>query len=495
MLTNAVQSPAMLRIFIGGAFLLLLVYRLVISFSYAPEVVLGESNNIWNALKVSRGLPIYSDPEQMPLEVFQYTPMSQLPLIVAAQMGGPEGPERIHRVTVVGRLFSLLFNVVAVLLLCSSAGLLFPVSRTTLTIGGLLAFASFTHLAFAIRPDALALMLMMLGFYLFCWFYAKGRQGALVASAMVLAVAFMAKQDAMVVIAPLSFLLLVQQRWRQLLFYDGIFLLTLGALVLAGHLLLGEHFLRSVVMGVRTEVSGEWAGYILMRLFSFFGVLVVLGNAAIVAGLWRFRSHPEALPFVLVALFYELFAVLTSFKIGAGMSYYTPFIHFSCMLIVVLASEAMQRRAVPAAGPLMLAGVLVISAVFIYRQAFHYTAPFLRHAEARSGFLQRWQQTAQLREDLALRPTDRLLAPDPLTRLMLAANIILPNTEYYGVSPFPYDDVKNREVKPLEYMVLLPRDTLVAREVMAVFHVEESEYVPYLTRTEYRVLARKDLVH
>lgn len=475
------------------AMILMLMYRLSIVFSYGPEVVLGECNNIWNALKVSRGLPVYTDPEQMPLEIFQYTPLSQWPVIVAAHVFDSEGPERIHRITVVGRLCSLLFNLITVLLLCASARLLFRVSGTVLAIGGLLAFASFTHLAFAIRPDAMALMLMMLGFHLFCRFYVAGGRWALMASAMVLATAFLAKQDAMVVIAPLSFLLLVQQRWKQLVLYDGIFLLTLGVLLVTGHLVLGEHFLRSVVMGVRNPALWEWASYILTRLFSFFGVLVVLGNAAIVVGLWRFRSHPEALPLVLVALFYELFGLLTSFKAGAGMSYYTPFILFSCMLIVVLASEAMQRRAVPAAGPLLLAGVLAISVVFIYRQAFHYTAPFLKHAEARSGFLHRWQQTAQLREDLALRPTDRLLAPDPLTRLMLAANIILPNTEYYGISIFPYDRFKQAEVTPLEYIVLLPRDTLVVREVMEVFHIAKSEYVPRPTRADYQVFARRDL--
>jgi hypothetical protein len=481
------------QMLVALAFAVLVVYRLVIVFSYAPEVVNGETNNIWNALKVSRGLPIYTDPEHMPLEIFQYSPLSQLPSIVTAKVYDQDDSERIHRIMVVGRLCSLLFNVITVFLLYASSRLLLPVAKGTLVIGCFLAFSSLTHLAFAIRPDAMALMLMMLGFYLFSLFYATGRQGMLVASAMVLATAFFAKQDAMVAIAPLSLLLLVQQRWKQLLIYDGVFLLTLCALLLAGNLFLGEFFLRSVVNGVGNQAGWWWARDVLPRLFSFYGLQVVMGNLAIVVGLLRSRTNTQALPIVFAALFYELFAFLASFKVGSGMSYFTPFLLFSTVLIVVLVTELVQRE-VPAFRSLVLVGVLALSASLVYRQAFHYTSPFLKYAESRSEYLQRWSLVVRLREELKLSREDRLLAPDPLTRLMLSANSVMPNTEFYGISPFRYDSIRQCELKPLEYMLLLQQDTFVAKAMMDFFYIDKNQYIPHSTRTDYLVLARRDLV-
>lgn len=65
---------------------ILLVYRLLICFSYTPELSFGEANNIWNALNVANGKSMYFNPVDTPFEIFQYTPLSQLPTILSAYL-------------------------------------------------------------------------------------------------------------------------------------------------------------------------------------------------------------------------------------------------------------------------------------------------------------------------------------------------------------------------------------------------------------------------
>lgn len=480
-----------MRVILVLASLFLLIYRLIIVFSYEPELVNGETNNIWNALKVYSGHPLYTDPEKMPLEIFQYSPLSQLPVIVATHLFDAEDPMFIYRITVFGRMCSLLFNIITVMLLYLSARLLMPASGRALVIGCFLAFASLTHLAFAIRPDALALMLMMWGFYLFCRFYSNGTLRELLASAMVLAMAFLAKQDAMVVIAPLSFLLLVQKRWRELLMYDGVFLLTLAGLLATGHIILGEYFLSSVIMGVRNPATWEWARYVLTRLFSFYGSVVILGNLAIIFGILHLRTYRSALPFIFAALFYELFAFATSFKIGAGVSYYTPFILLSSALVVSMASDRLRKKH-PDYSWIILGVVMVLSAVFVFRQAYHYTSPFLRYQSGKELYLLRWEHVRKLKDELRLAETDRIIAPDPLTRLLLHAYSVMPNMEFYRISPYRYEAIKEAEDEPIDYIVMRPDDMRAGRLTMEFFEISFDRYTPLTTGTDYLVLGKTD---
>jgi hypothetical protein len=370
--------------------------------------------------------------------------------------------------------------------------MLLPASRWAVATACFLSFATLTHLSFTVRPDAMALMLMMSGFYLFNRYYVSGKMGHLLLSGVVLAVAFFAKQDAMVVIAPLSLLLLLQRKWKHLIAYDVVFLLSLAGLLSVGHMVLGEHFLRSVVMGVQNPPSLHWALYAFARLFTFYGVQFILGVAFMLWTLKRFRTRAEVAPLAMAALFYLFFGFVTSFKTGAGMSYYTPFLMFVNVLTVVGVSDRLRRRSVAGHRQLVILGVLVISGIFLFRQAYHYTSPFLNHTVTKAVYMERWEQIGKLKDELGVRPTDRIFAPDPLTRLLLASNSVMPNMEFYGISPFDYDWLSEEVPKPVEFVVMLPKDAKSVKMMMDILEANRSHYAPIPIDSDYTVLARTD---
>ena len=101
------KKSEIIKIIIYCWLVALLIYRLVISFSYKSELTNGESNNIWKAINVANGNTIYNNPEQLPLDVFQYTPISEYPIILFAKVLNPNSINYVHWITVLGRLYQL----------------------------------------------------------------------------------------------------------------------------------------------------------------------------------------------------------------------------------------------------------------------------------------------------------------------------------------------------------------------------------------------------
>ena len=87
-----------------GLFLVLIVYRLLICFNYTTELCVGETNNIWSAMNVAHGKQMYTHPEVSPFEIFQYTPVSQFPIILGSKLFNSNSINYSYSVLVFGTL-------------------------------------------------------------------------------------------------------------------------------------------------------------------------------------------------------------------------------------------------------------------------------------------------------------------------------------------------------------------------------------------------------
>jgi hypothetical protein len=129
-------------------------------------LVNGETNNVWNAINVANGKRIYSNPEQLPLEVFQYTPLSQLPIIFLSKFFDSKSIYYVHNIFTFGRLFVLIFNLIGFYFIFKITKLLTN-NNFISSASAILGFCMLTHLAFAIRPDSL--LIFALFFNVFCF--------------------------------------------------------------------------------------------------------------------------------------------------------------------------------------------------------------------------------------------------------------------------------------------------------------------------------------
>ena len=192
--------------------LIILLYRLNICISFKPEISVGETNNIWNALSVANGKPMYSNPEDTPFEIFQYTPYSQIPIIGASYILNNNSNNYYYQVMVIGRLLSLLFNVLTFFFVYKIMYNQLKTRNEIAKWAALFGFCILTHLSFSIRPDALAILLTVASIYLFGKAYFNETYKAYLLSGVFLSISFYTKQDSALIIFALGLILLIKSK-------------------------------------------------------------------------------------------------------------------------------------------------------------------------------------------------------------------------------------------------------------------------------------------
>ncbi len=245
-------------------------------------------------------------------------------------------------------------------------------------------------------------------------------------------------------------------------------------------------------MGLRVPTSMDQVLYVFSRLIELYPFHFFAGNTAVLIGLLRSKAWPQLLPLTLITFFFECFAFMTSAKIGSAVNYYTPFILFSSVLILVILSSIWKLKL--SSPPLkngILFAVMFISGMFIFRQAYHYTAPFLKFETSKSSYKHRWIEIEKVRSEIKLKRNDRILVADPLVRNMMATNTVMPNLDYYAVSPFDYSESNRKEKKELDYIIFKPSNNPTIDYHMKFFNVTPNQYIWKETKTEYTILAKK----
>jgi hypothetical protein len=153
-------------------------------------------------MNVAHGKPIYSNPEALPLEVFQYTPLSQIPIICYAYLLDDTSPFYLYWITVLGRLTALAANCITAWLIYRLLKVVFQIPSNLAFAGGIMVLASFTHAAFAVRPDALTLLVttwISIGFFRAIH---SDKQRNLIVFSFLTAFAVLFKQDAFFLLVP-----------------------------------------------------------------------------------------------------------------------------------------------------------------------------------------------------------------------------------------------------------------------------------------------------
>lgn len=470
----------------------ILAYRVMISFSYSPEISVGETNNIWNSLNVANGKALYSNPEDTPFEIFQYTPLSQIPTLVAAKIFDSDSSNYTYNVMVVGRLFNLLFNLLTFYLVFLLLKNTLKVSNTLSLAASVCGFGLLTHLSFAIRPDSLSLFLIILSVYFFSKAFFQNKSVYFLVSGFSFAVSFFAKQDSFLILSALLLCLLLHRNWKFFFVLALVFTLSFIVLLILFKFIFGQFFFISIFGGLTVEPSIYQAFAVFERFLHFYGIIFY---CAILFSFLQFRkitSHKESTFLLLLTFFSFAIAISTSLKLGSWINYYTQFIVYAILLIFYAANQVNDGFKKNIIETAMVFLSIILVSVFLLQQVYHYTAPFVKYNESKAKHDSIIQNFYNFKKKAA-KDDYVIFSFDKRLRLLLYRNTIFPNTEFYHISKFSFKKYNKLNSKDkLTHYIL---DSTLNQEqlyTLRYYNIDLSTFSEKSRKLNYRVFERID---
>lgn len=430
--------------------------RIMFVLSYNIELMNGETNNVWNILNVLNGRSLYMDPSEKPYEIFQYTPLSQLLYIGILKILNISDLVGIYRVL---RVLNLIINLFA------SFYSYFLFKKTIKIRKDICLWLSFLGLLllttqnWVIRPDALATLLTFIAVGVSYTAIYKNSFRYLSISGFITAVAVFCKQDAiqLVFIIPVAFLLL-----RKFKFGMYYFIISTAFILLLFYLfrfLFGDVFVVSVIGGLNNGISFLDAFSIVNYYFQIYSIypIIVITLALYVL----FNKNDSNITYLALLVFGTfVFALGTSLKPGAWINYFTMFnltgVLFISSLLKVYSRIALLKFLY------LFFGFYFFTGIF-----FHYITPALSFNNEEMVIKEK--QSNKIRDLMS--SDDHLYTNDNSIKLFLFDKTIFPNHEYYGVSKFKYNNI--REIK--EHLYILYKDNIPDHVLDYVISLKEQE--------------------
>jgi hypothetical protein len=445
-------------------FLIILVYRLTICFSYKPELTNGESNNIWKAINVAAGKNIYNDPEKLPIEVFQYNPLSELPIIGFAKLFDNQSQNYLYNITSAGRCYQLICSLFLAFLIYKLCSVVFKISKTSSILASLSSITFLTTTAFTIRPDATLLVFLFACVYTFGLYIKSEQKKWLLITSLLILLSFLTKQDGIFVAFPIGLYLLIFKQWKQLLIFSGSTLLFLIVTLYSLHSIFGYFYWINTFKGLKNTMSIHQMIAVFDRANSFFGFFIVTG---VVLSIYNLFKGAKTLKFYsLINLFYLIISLGISTKIGSWVNYYTPNVIITILLIfgTLYTIRFKNNNELK----YIIYGYITISSlIFLSLQVYNYTIPFIKSHE--QEYKNVYNDYKKLKNEFPLAKNEFIFTPTPLLRNFYALNNCMINTEYYNQASYNYYDFKIDDKENLKYIISKKEEILLVNNIVHFF--------------------------
>jgi hypothetical protein len=306
----------------------------------SPNLGAMEPNIIYGLQRVLAGLPLYTDPEQAPFSIIQYSPLYYGVVGNVGKMFGLLSSE-VPAVYLLNRLGSLLFNLL-------SLGLMALILRDLrLPSKGILGAICLAWLmlepAHYARPDSLQSLFFLLFFWSALRFLQRESWPYLLLSCTAAVLALWSKQNGLLLpVFWLFFLWGVEKRGKSgllaLLLMGGLFGLAWGIGVKDGAV-----FWAHVVKGVDNGISLPyfldtiWGDAVKKFFLPMAGGLAFVGYVLLQA---KSSVEQKLLAWGLLATWG--WAALTALKWGSIPSYFTDFVHLAVIALSLAGWQALQ---------------------------------------------------------------------------------------------------------------------------------------------------------
>lgn len=398
------RFPALLSGFSLFICFLLILLKVYVSISFIPDISGSEGSTILPIQRLLAGLPIYTDPQEIPFLISQYTPLYFTIVSAAAKILGVF-PEEVHKIFIISRFISILITISGATIVY-----LFLYKRAKISKAAAVLAACFIYQILAqwfltsSRPDSLLFFTTTI--FVAIVHKATGEKDQenvwWIAATLIGVTAFFIKQNGAVLCISMGIYLISQHRWIQLLKLTGIgivfFLLYLLVLPVPS---LNSFFL-NIVGGVSNSISWGWFyDWTLQRLLLPFAPLIALNLVGIIYS--ARNSEDRFLKFLSISsVTFFTFSTLIAFKIGSGVGYYQGYLVVSVTQTVIFFSKKYNRESVES-DLLKLATALYFGIVAVHCLLFvfmRYTAIPLE--SFKSQYIEQYKVAQYLKIDLKL---------------------------------------------------------------------------------------------
>lgn len=454
--------------------IILVTYRLLVSFSYKCELSNGETNNVWKAINVAQGKSLYNDPEDLPLDVFQYTPISEFPIILFAKVLNNHSANYVYWITVLGRLYELGCNVLLGLILYRIAAKLLCLNKINAILVGLTAISILTTTAFTIRPDATALLFI----FLIVYFYGKTIENDfqikwLLLLSVFFIVNFFSKQDGIFIAIPIGIHMLLHKKWNVFFITVSISLLLLLSVFFIIYLISGDYFFINTILGLKNTTSVHQMISVFDRAFSFYGFFISIGLILSLKYCFQFKDKKHHFLGV-ISVFYFLLALAISTKIGSWINYYTPFVILSTILIMVYFEDKLFNKN---QFHLVRYCFMLFSFIFLFRQLYTYTYPFIDVSDANKKiYTSNYESYKRIKKTYNIKKNDKVITTDYLMRNFFASNSVMVNMEYYNQASYKYADFKAAKNKLIKCIIFKKSEKSTIHFLSNYFNINLKDY-------------------
>lgn len=455
---NKIDNPTLFNFCLFILFIIFLVFRFSIILSYSSNIVIGEDNNVWNIQKMLFGDQLYTNPEDYPFEIFQYTPLSQFFTFFTAKILSFKVGENVHGIFVIGRIYSLIFNLLTSFVIYRFCFVFLKISKNVNLLLTFISLIIITYIDFTLRADSLTNFCIIFSMF---WFFKTLDSKRIVY--FVLCVTFslcaiFSKQSAVQVLVYFSVIYLFFKPKKIISFYLILIFFSFLFCVFF-YLIYGKIFFYSIIVGISNPIDINLGITLLFDYTKRFGILLLISVFSLFISNEKSKSsnlYIKILLFFFASSF--IFAFGTSNKIGAGLNYYTFNIYISIILTSVFLDKLLNSDLVRYKHFLLVLILFITTGHILSERMYNRHLPqiSLNH---KIDYCTDIQFVKEVKNRIGiLRNQDYLFTPNKNIKNLYFYNTILPNTEYYAPESSKFNWSKFDESK-LKYIIINEYDS------------------------------------
>jgi hypothetical protein len=456
-------------------FLIFLVIRFSIVLSYSSDIVVGEDNNVWNIQKMLSGKPLYTNPEDFPFEIFQYAPLSQYFTYFTAKLLSFKIGENVHGIFMIGRIYSLLFNLLTSFVIYRFNFIFFQTNKNVNLFLSFISLIIITYIDFTLRADSLSNLFIIISLFFFIKTLESNQFKYLFFTVLFSFIAIFAKQSAFQIIVYyfIIYFFLLPKKNIILLFLFIFFSIIFCSFF---YLIYGRLFFYSTIIGISNPTDLKLAITILFEYTKRYGILILLSLLTFFLKNDDLRTsrHIKILFFIYVSSF--IFSFGTSQKIGAGLNYYTMNIYISIILSSIILDRMLKKQFFQYKY-LFLTILLIITSIHIFSERMynrHLPQISLNHKEQ---YLIDAYFVKEVKKRIGIAKNESyIFTSNKNIKNLYFYNTVLPNTEYYS-DDGSYFKWSNFDKSKLKYIIINENDSYnLNNRTLQQFKINIKEY-------------------
>ena len=448
-------------------FSILLIYRIIICFSFKHELCNGENNNIWTILNVaSNNHKLYTDPEKLPVVIYPYTPISEYPIICISKLFNENSPLYIYKVSVVGRLYQLIMSLLTCVILFKTCKKTLEIDTFQSLFISFIVFALQLPTSMNIRPDATYFFFMVSTIYLLLQYLRDYSNKKLYLVSFIYVTTFFTKQDGLFLIFPILFILIFQlKKWKDTILLSLYTVLNLAMYGVLFYYLYGFNFIKNAFLGIQNTSTLNQLISVFYRFTDFYLINLILG--LVVAIVVYFNKDKRLHLISIFCFYYLILALLLSSKLGSWINYYYPFLIFSTILIISYFSKNLH---------VIYMIFILYASIFNSKIIYHYTSPFIKVNKEYINYKKTYNDYQKINAKLKMKKNDYALIPNILLRTFSYRNSIMINTEYYSFTKFKYRNLIRFQKEKIKHIIFKKEEELATNYLISFFKINLINY-------------------